>query len=42
MIDVEHIVLDVMAHQLKWINVFGAILGAFIGGFQILFSYFVR
>jgi uncharacterized membrane protein YheB (UPF0754 family) len=36
MVEVEHIVLDVMASQLKWINVFGAILGALIGGAQIL------
>jgi uncharacterized membrane protein YheB (UPF0754 family) len=42
MLEVEHIVLDVMANQLKWINVFGAILGALIGGFQILLSWFAR
>jgi uncharacterized membrane-anchored protein YjiN (DUF445 family) len=42
MVEVEHIVLDVMASQLKWINVFGAILGAFIGGVQILLSLFAR
>jgi uncharacterized membrane-anchored protein YjiN (DUF445 family) len=42
MVEVEHIVLDVMANQLKWINVFGAILGALIGGFQVLFSWFAR
>ena len=41
MIDVEHIVLDVMANQLKWINIFGAILGALIGLFQSLFIHFV-
>jgi uncharacterized membrane protein YheB (UPF0754 family) len=41
MVEVEHIVLDVMANQLKWINVFGAILGALIGGCQILFSRLV-
>jgi uncharacterized membrane protein YheB (UPF0754 family) len=39
---VEHIVLDVMANQLWWINVFGAILGALIGLFQSAFSWFVR
>jgi uncharacterized membrane-anchored protein YjiN (DUF445 family) len=38
MIEVERIVLDVMANQLKWINVFGAILGALMGGFQVLLS----
>jgi uncharacterized membrane protein YheB (UPF0754 family) len=41
MAQVEHIVLDVMANQLWWINVFGAILGALIGLFQSLFSWFV-
>ncbi|MDR2246667.1 MAG: DUF445 family protein [Treponema sp.] len=40
MVDVEHIVLDVMDNQLKWINVFGAILGALIGGSQVLLSWF--
>lgn len=38
MIRVERIVLDVMDNQLKWINVFGAILGGFIGLFQAVFS----
>ncbi|GHV78556.1 hypothetical protein AGMMS49944_03470 [Spirochaetia bacterium] len=42
MLQVEHIVLDVMANQLKWINVFGAILGALIGIFQSAFSWFIR
>jgi hypothetical protein len=42
MIVVERIILDVMAHQLQWINVFGAILGAWIGIFQAAFSYFLR
>lgn len=42
MVDVEHIVLDVMDDQLKWINVFGAILGALIGGIQVLLSWFAR
>jgi hypothetical protein len=41
MISVERIVLDVMAHQLQWINVFGAILGALIGLFQAAFSWFL-
>jgi uncharacterized membrane protein YheB (UPF0754 family) len=39
---VEKIVLDVMAGQLKWINIFGAILGALIGFMEVLFSYFSR
>jgi uncharacterized membrane protein YheB (UPF0754 family) len=38
---VEHIVLDVMANQLWWINIFGAILGALIGLFQSVFSWFM-
>jgi hypothetical protein len=42
MIRVERIILDVMANQLKWINLFGAILGALIGLFQALFSWFLR
>jgi uncharacterized membrane protein YheB (UPF0754 family) len=42
MLKVEHIVLDVMANQLKWINLFGAILGALIGWFQSVFSWFIR
>jgi len=42
MLRVEKIVLDVMADQLKWINVFGAILGALIGFTEVLFSYFTR
>jgi uncharacterized membrane protein YheB (UPF0754 family) len=41
MLQVEHIVLDVMANQLWWINIFGAILGAFIGLFQSLFSWLI-
>ena len=36
MIRVEKIILDVMAGQLKWINVFGGILGALIGFVQVL------
>jgi uncharacterized membrane protein YheB (UPF0754 family) len=39
MAQVEHIILDVMANQLWWINVFGAILGALIGLCQPIFSW---
>jgi uncharacterized membrane protein YheB (UPF0754 family) len=39
---VERIVLDVMANQFKWIDIFGAILGFLIGLFQALFSWFLR
>ena len=42
MLRVEKIILDVMAGQLKWINFFGAILGALIGFMEVLFSYFTR
>ncbi|MDR3342334.1 MAG: DUF445 family protein [Treponema sp.] len=42
MLTVEHIVLDVMANQFKWINLFGALLGALIGVFQSAFSWFIR
>jgi uncharacterized membrane protein YheB (UPF0754 family) len=42
MIKVERIVLDVMAHQLKWINLFGAFLGGLIGLFQSVFSRFIN
>jgi uncharacterized membrane protein YheB (UPF0754 family) len=38
MLRVERIILDVVADQLKWINLFGAILGALIGGAQVLVS----
>ena len=36
--DVERIVLDVLADQFKWINIFGAILGGLMGLFQSVFS----
>jgi uncharacterized membrane protein YheB (UPF0754 family) len=39
MLRVEKIILDVMAGQLKWINFFGAILGALIGFLQVLLSF---
>jgi uncharacterized membrane protein YheB (UPF0754 family) len=42
MIQVEHIILDIMADQLKWINILGAILGAFIGISQAAFSWLTR
>jgi uncharacterized membrane protein YheB (UPF0754 family) len=42
MLRVERIVLDVVADQLKWINFFGAILGAAIGGVEVLVSSLVR
>ena len=42
MIRVEKIILDVMAGQLKWINFFGAVLGALIGFFQVMLWVFLR
>jgi uncharacterized membrane protein YheB (UPF0754 family) len=38
MLRVERIILDVMADQFKWINIFGGILGFLIGAFQAVFS----
>jgi uncharacterized membrane protein YheB (UPF0754 family) len=38
MIKVEGIVLDVLAGKLKWINIFGAFLGALIGLFEAVIS----
>jgi uncharacterized membrane-anchored protein YjiN (DUF445 family) len=42
MIKVERIVLDVIGRELKWINLFGAILGALIGLFQAAFAWVSR
>jgi uncharacterized membrane protein YheB (UPF0754 family) len=42
MLRVEGIILDVMANQLKWIDVFGAVLGFLIGLFQSLFAWIMR
>jgi uncharacterized membrane protein YheB (UPF0754 family) len=42
MLKVEGIVLDVMANQLKWIDIFGAILGFGIGVFQAALSWALR
>ncbi len=42
MLKVEKIVLDVMAGQLKWINIFGAILGALIGSLEVIVSFLTR
>ncbi|MDR2144498.1 MAG: DUF445 domain-containing protein [Treponema sp.] len=38
MLQVEGIILDLLAGELKWINLFGAVLGALIGIVQILIS----
>jgi uncharacterized membrane protein YheB (UPF0754 family) len=42
MVRVERIILDVMADQFKWINIFGGLLGFLIGLFQSLFVWFFR
>ncbi|MDR2375103.1 MAG: DUF445 family protein [Treponema sp.] len=42
MLRVERIILDVMANQFKWIDIFGAILGFLIGLFQALFAWRMR
>ncbi|GHV95681.1 hypothetical protein AGMMS50293_20010 [Spirochaetia bacterium] len=42
MIRVERIILDVMANQFKWIDIFGGILGFLIGAFQAVFSWALR
>ncbi|MDR0602352.1 MAG: DUF445 family protein [Treponema sp.] len=39
---VEGIILDVMARELKWIDVFGGVLGFLIGIFQALFTHLIR
>jgi len=38
--EVESLLLEVIKKQLKWINIFGALLGAVLGGFQVLFMVF--
>ncbi|MDR3020398.1 MAG: DUF445 family protein [Treponema sp.] len=42
MLRVERIILDVMADQFKWINIFGGILGFLIGSFQAIFSWILN
>ena len=41
MLRVERMILDVLAGQLWWINVFGGILGALIGFSQVILSLFL-
>lgn len=40
--DVERLLMQVLAKHLKWINVFGAILGALIGFVQVVLGLFTR
>jgi uncharacterized membrane protein YheB (UPF0754 family) len=42
MLRVEKIIIDVMAGQLKWINLFGGIVGAIIGFVQAVLSFIMR
>jgi len=42
MLRVERIILDVMADQFKWIDIFGGILGFLIGLFQSTLNFFLR
>ncbi len=38
---VEKLILDIVRKQLRWINVFGALLGSIIGGVQLLLNIFM-
>ena len=38
---VEKLILDIVRKQLRWINVFGAVLGSIIGGAQLLLNMFM-
>ena len=38
---VEKLILDIVKKQLRWINVFGALLGSIIGGAQLLLNMFM-
>lgn len=40
--DVERLLMQVLARHLKWINVFGAVLGALIGAVQVLLGLLSR
>jgi len=42
MLRVERIIIDVMADQFKWIDIFGGILGFLIGLFQSTLSFLIR
>jgi len=42
MIRVERIILDVMSNQLKYVELFGGVLGFFLGLFQAGLSYFLH
>jgi len=42
MLRVERIILDVMSNQLKWVELFGGVLGFLLGLFQAGLTYFLR
>ncbi|MCL2229493.1 MAG: DUF445 family protein [Treponema sp.] len=42
MLRVERIILDVLSNQLKWVEIFGGIIGFFIGIFQAGLTYLLR
>jgi len=42
MLRVERIILDVLSNQLKWVEIFGGIIGFFIGVFQAGLTYLLR
>ncbi len=39
---VEELILEVVKKQLRWINLFGALLGSLIGGAQIILNLYAR
>ena len=41
-LQVEALLMDIMKEHFTYINIFGGILGALIGGFQVLFMYYFR
>ncbi len=41
MATVEKLILDIVKKQLRWINLFGALLGSVIGGAQLLLNMFM-
>ncbi len=41
MAKVEKLILDIVRKQLRWINLFGALLGSVIGGAQLLLNMFM-
>ena len=42
MLRVERIILDVMSNQLKYVELFGGVLGFMLGLFQATFTYLIR